>query len=172
MACQSQVFQIVPGFLERLRSLAEPTDLSKPTVLSNIFDPRWFLQEDDEETCKDICCYLVEGRCTYGKDCWSYHPPPALSECLKCGCVPMRYGLLQNCPHPYCLTCVLSRSDLRQLCPFCSNSKHFVASCLFISNPQQKQRLFKRKGLSLLRPRAAMSLFPGVLVPVDEIPLY
>mmetsp|Transcript_26293 Transcript_26293/g.47112 ORF Transcript_26293/g.47112 Transcript_26293/m.47112 type:complete len:143 (+) Transcript_26293:3568-3996(+) len=134
MECQSETFLLVPGLLELLEGLAVPSELTKPSTISCNFNARDFYQ-DDEEVSQDICGYLVEGRCSFGKDCWNYHPPQAAPECLRCTQVPSKYALLHGCPHPYCFECALSRSSLKQICPICSNSKLFVPSSLFISDP-------------------------------------
>eukprot|EP00052_Salpingoeca_macrocollata_P009515 m.75012 g.75012 ORF g.75012 m.75012 type:complete len:424 (-) comp17137_c0_seq1:88-1359(-) len=68
----------------------------------------------------------------------------SLSEC--------RFGLLQNCMHPFCLSCIREwrrkhgeGMSTTRACPLCRETSHFVIpSILWYKDEQQKQRVIEQ----------------------------
>jgi len=105
---------------------------------------------------KDICRHFLSGKCSFGSACRNLHsfapPPPRPSrpieqrsdpDVFECGiCFENvkkkgeRFGMLENCDHAFCLTCIRGwrrereqdRQNLR-LCPVCRNESFYVIPC-------------------------------------------
>jgi len=118
---------------------------------------------DAEEPPRELnktCRFYAQGYCLHGAKCWYKHilptsttpnsstvePPssPASSDtetenlCGICYEVPVEYGLMTNCSHAFCLTCLrdwrnsrkkdmsLVYSNIIKTCPLCRSPSRFI----------------------------------------------
>ncbi|KAG9017251.1 hypothetical protein FRB90_001222 [Tulasnella sp. 427] len=116
-----------------------------------------FLHDASEPPCElsKVCRFYAKGYCLHGSRCWYKHvapsvkpnfdpvepEQPATPEEITCGIcfeVPVQFGLLNGCSHPFCLNCLrdwrksrkkdihLVFSNIIKTCPLCRVESRFI----------------------------------------------
>jgi hypothetical protein len=123
-----------------------------------------------------ICEFYLKGTCRYGDDCNYMHPKSMNSskkavekldgdvECSICLekvlANKKRFGLLENCLHPFCLGCIRDwratydkkvKKTHYRTCPICrENSYLVIPSNMHIKDPDEKEELIEEYTAALL----------------------
>ena len=116
-------------------------------------------EEDIKFDESDICPFYQEGECTYGDSCWYIHADPSQlkpEKDHKCGiCLNKirasgkQYGLLQTCPHTFCLQCIREwrgrtdiPKDVARGCPICRlNTYVIIPSDVYLATTEEKDQI-------------------------------
>lgn len=101
------------------------------------------------------CRNFLKGYCPIGDKCWFSHQTNDSKECGICFEVPKEYGLLIQCDHAFCLSCInswrnknnkdfeLQQSEVIKTCPMCRSPSDYIVPASRFVKGEEKQALIE-----------------------------